>query len=174
MVLGIYVVKEHLLPILFAFAVIMLLLVLDTMLQAADMILGRGVSVRVAAELFFLHTAWQIALAVPMSILVGSLMAFGRLSGDNEIAAMRALGVGFHQLLWPALALAVVVALALVWFNDRVLPDFRGPARRAWLGRLRAARITPARRWAAAEFSMNFVQTLGRKRAFLIPPATCT
>ena len=129
MVLGIYVVKEHLLPILFAFAVIMLLLVLDTMLQAADMILGRGVSVRVAAELFFLHTAWQIALAVPMSILVGSLMAFGRLSGDNEIAAMRALGVGFHQLLWPALALAVVVALALVWFNDRVLPDFNHAAR---------------------------------------------
>lgn len=129
MVLGAYVVKEHLLPILFAFSVIMFLLVLDTILQAADLMLGRGVSLRVAGELFFLHTAWQVALATPMSILVGSLMAFGRLSGDNEITAARALGVGFHQLVWPALGLAAIVALMLVWFNDRILPDFNHKAR---------------------------------------------
>ena len=129
MVLGTYVVKEHLLPILFAFSVIMFLLVLDTILQAADLMLGRGVSLRVAGELFFLHTAWQVALAAPMSILVGSLMAFGRLSADNEITAMRALGVSFHQLIWPALGLATLMALALVWFNDRILPDFNHKAR---------------------------------------------
>ncbi len=129
MVLARYVVREHLVPVLFAFSVIMFLLVLDTILQAADLMLGRGVSLGVAGELFFLHTAWQVALAAPMSILVGSLMAFGRLSGDNEITAMRALGVGFHQLVWPALGVGAVVAVVLVWFNDRILPDFNHQAR---------------------------------------------
>ena len=103
MILRSYLIREQLPPFLFSFSVIMFLLVLDTILQQVDLILGRGVSWEVAAELFFLHTAWQIALAVPMSVLAGSLMAFGRLSGDNEIVAMRALGVSVLGLIRPAL-----------------------------------------------------------------------
>lgn len=129
MVVSSYVLKEHAVPAAIGFSVIMFLLVLDTILQTADLILGRGVPWAVAGELFFLHTAWQVALAVPMSVLVGSLMAFGRLSADNELTALRALGVGFHQLLRPPLLAGVVVGFALVWFNDQVLPGFNHRAR---------------------------------------------
>jgi lipopolysaccharide export system permease protein len=129
MILRFYLIKEQVAPILFSFAVIMFLLVLDTILQQVDMILGRGVSWEVAAELFFLHTAWQVALAVPMSVLAGSLMAFGRLSGDNEIVAMRALGVSVFGLVLPALLGGCLLAALLVAFNDQVLPDFNHRAR---------------------------------------------
>ncbi|MCH2663695.1 LptF/LptG family permease, partial [bacterium] len=129
MILRWYLVREQIAPFLFSFSVIMFLLVLDTILQQVDMILGRGVSWEVATELFFLHTAWQVALAVPMSVLAGSLMAFGRLSGDNEIVAMRSLGVSIVGLILPALLAGTVLALLLVFFNDRVLPDFNHRAR---------------------------------------------
>jgi lipopolysaccharide export system permease protein len=129
MILRWYLVREQIAPFLFSFSVIMFLLVLDTILQQVDMILGRGVSWEVATELFFLHTAWQVALAVPMSVLAGSLMAFGRLSGDNEIVAMRSLGVSIVGLILPALLAGTILALLLVFFNDRVLPDFNHRAR---------------------------------------------
>lgn len=129
MILRLYLIKEQIAPFLFSFSVIMFLLVLDTILQQVDMILGRGVSWEVATELFFLHTAWQVALAVPMSVLAGSLMAFGRLSGDNELVAMRTLGVSVFGLIMPALLAGTVLAALLVIFNDRVLPDFNHRAR---------------------------------------------
>ncbi len=129
MILRLYLIREQIAPFLFSFSVIMFLLMLDTILQQIDMILGRGVSWEVAAELFFLHTAWQVALAVPMSVLAGSLMAFGRLSGDNEIVAMRTLGVSVSGLVLPAFLAGGCLAILLVFFNDRILPDFNHRAR---------------------------------------------
>ena len=124
MVLGRYVLKEHVSPFLFSFCVIMFLLVVDLILQKMDLILGKGISPLIVLELFFLNTAWMVALAIPMAVLVATLMAFGRMSGDNEISAIRALGVGVQQVVWPVLLTGAVVAAALVLFNDRVLPEF--------------------------------------------------
>ncbi len=129
MVLRWYVLKEHLVPFLFSFAVIMFLLVIDLVLQMIDLILGKGIAIEVVLELFFLNTAWMVALAVPMAVLVGTLMAFGRLSGDNEITAMRALGVGPQQVAWPVFLVGALIGGLLVVFNDRVLPEFNYRAR---------------------------------------------
>lgn len=124
-----YVLSEHLAPFFFSFAVIMFLLIVDLILQMLDLILGKGVDWVVVLELFLLNTAWMAALAVPMSVLGGTLMAFGRMSGDNELIAAQALGVGLHQLIWPVLACAGLLGAALVLFNDRVLPEFNHRAR---------------------------------------------
>lgn len=129
MVLRRYVLKEHLAPFLFSFAVIMFLLVVDLILQMIDLILGKGVTKAVVLELFLLNTAWMVALAVPMAVLVGALMAFGRLSGDNEITAMRALGVGTQHVIWPVLLAGTLMGTLLIVFNDRVLPEFNHRAR---------------------------------------------
>ena len=129
MVLRFYVLKEHLAPFLFSFAGIMFLLVIDLILQMIDLILGKGVAGEVVLELFFLNTAWMVALAVPMAVLVGTLMAFGRLSGDNEITAVRALGIGLHRVVWPVFLAGALIGALLVVFNDRVLPEFNHRAR---------------------------------------------
>ncbi len=129
MLLKRYVLLEHLAPFFYSFAVIMFLLIVDLILQMLDLILGKGVELAVVLELFLLNTAWMVALAVPMSVLGGTLMAFGRMSGDNEMIAARALGIGIHQLIWPVLLCACLLGLALVLFNDRVLPEFNHRAR---------------------------------------------
>lgn len=129
MVLRWYVLREHLAPFLFSFAVIMFLLVVDLILQMIDLILGKGIAIEVVLELFFLNTAWMVALAVPMAVLVGTLMAFGRLSGDHEITAMRALGIGLQQVGWPVVLVGVLIGMLLIVFNDRVLPEFNYRAR---------------------------------------------
>jgi len=129
MVLQRYVLKEHVVPFLFSLTTIMFLLVIDLVLQMVDLILGKGVETLVVLELFFLNTAWMVALAVPMSVLVCTLMAFGRLSGDQEITAMRALGIGTHQVVIPVVFAGALLGAGLIWFNDCVLPEFNHRAR---------------------------------------------
>ncbi len=129
MVLSRYVLKEHVAPFVFGFSVIMFLLVVDLILQKMDLMLGKGIAPGVVLELFLLNTAWMIALAVPMAVLVATLMAFGRLSADGEISAMHALGIGIFRVIWPVLLAGITLALALVIFNDQVLPEFNYRAR---------------------------------------------
>lgn len=124
-----YVISELMMPFLFSFSVIIFLLVIDLVLQMLDRILGKGVPISVVLELFFLNTAWMIALAVPMAVLVSTLLAFGRLSAAGEIVAMRALGIGIHQVVVPVLFVAMLLGIGLVIFNDRVLPEFNHRAR---------------------------------------------
>lgn len=124
-----YVISELIMPFLFSFSVIIFLLVIDLILQMLDRILGKGVPIGVVLELFFLNTAWMIALAVPMAVLVSTLLAFGRLSAAGEIVAMRALGIGIHQVVVPVLIVAALLGIGLVIFNDRILPEFNHRAR---------------------------------------------
>jgi lipopolysaccharide export system permease protein len=129
MVLSRYVLKEHVAPFVFGFSVIMFLLVVDLILQKMDLMLGKGIAPGVVLELFLLNTAWMIALAVPMAVLVATLMAFGRLSADGEISAMQALGIGAFRVILPVLLAGITLTLGLVIFNDRVLPEFNYRAR---------------------------------------------
>jgi len=76
-----------------------------------------------------LNLAWILALAVPMAVLVATLMAFGRLSSDNEITAMRSSGTGFLQLLLPALGFGTVITLLMMIFNNFALPEMNHKAR---------------------------------------------
>lgn len=129
MVLSRYVLREHITPFVFGFAVIVFLLIVDLILDTLDKVLGKGIPVPIVLELFFLNLAWMVALAVPMAVLVSTLMAFGRLSADGEIIAMRALGVSIFQVIRPVFVAGAILALVMLWFNDRVLPEFNHRAR---------------------------------------------
>lgn len=129
MVLSRYVLREHVAPFLFSFAVILFLLMIDMILVTLDRILGKGIPAFVVLELFALQLAWMVALAVPMSVLVSTLMAFGRLSSDGEILAMRTLGISLFQVVRPVVVAGILLFVFMLWFNDQVLPEFNHRAR---------------------------------------------
>jgi len=51
------------------------------------------------------------------------IMAFGRLSSDNEVTALKALGIPAHRLMIAPMAAACVLTVGATWFNDQVLPE---------------------------------------------------
>jgi lipopolysaccharide export system permease protein len=57
-----------------------------------------------------------------MAVLVSTLYAFSRLASENEVTAMKASGVGLARLLIPVMAGGAVLALAMILFNDQILP----------------------------------------------------
>lgn len=139
MILARHILREHLAPFLYALFVITAIFLVDFVVQIMDSILTKGLDPHVVLELFVLNTAWMLALSIPMSVLVASLMAFGRMSSDREIDAMRAAGMHPASMILPSLVCAVLVSLALVWFNNKVLPEanFRAASLREDISRKR-------------------------------------
>ncbi len=88
-----------------------------------DQLTGKGLSAAVIVELITLNLAWMLVLAVPMGVLVATLMAFGGLASTNQITAMRASGVSLYRMIAPVIAASVVICILLYIFNNDVLPD---------------------------------------------------
>ena len=121
-ILARYILREHIGPFFFALSLIMTMLVLNFVLQAMKYIIGKGISLQIIFEYIAYNLAGIIVLVVPMSILVATIMAFGRLSSDNEITAMKAGGINFYKLIIPVLFLSAVISYGLFVFNDQILP----------------------------------------------------
>lgn len=88
-----------------------------------DQLTGKGLSALVIAELITLNLAWMLVLAVPMGVLVATLMAFGGLASTNQITAMRASGISLYQMIAPVIGGSIIICLLLISFNNDVLPD---------------------------------------------------
>ena len=121
--LRLYVLRLHLVPWLLGFGVVTYLLQLDFLVDMMDLLVGRGIPARVVGELFVLSLGWMVALSVPCGVLVASLMAFGRMSQDNEITALKASGINLFGVLLAPLGAAGALALGLAAFNNWVLPE---------------------------------------------------
>ncbi|HEX7400779.1 MAG TPA: LptF/LptG family permease, partial [candidate division Zixibacteria bacterium] len=63
------------------------------------------------------------------AVLISTLMAFGRLSQDNEITALRSSGISIYRLILPPLIASVLLTAGMAFFNDRVLPELNHRAR---------------------------------------------
>jgi lipopolysaccharide export system permease protein len=124
-----YIFKEHVGPFFFGLFVIFFILIMDFVLELLNMVIGKGLNAFIILQVFVLNLAWMAALAVPMAVLISTLMAFGRLSQDNEITALKAGGVSLYKVIAPALAASFLVALGMVIFNNRVLPEANHKAR---------------------------------------------
>ena len=123
-ILSRYILREHIGPFFFAFFTITLLFLLNMLFRELSRILSKGLAWNVVLEFFVLNMAWMIALSVPMAVLTATLMAFGRMAADNEVAAMESSGVSIYAIIAPVLVAAALLSGGLVWFNNNVLPDF--------------------------------------------------
>ncbi|MBL8026654.1 MAG: LptF/LptG family permease, partial [Fibrobacteres bacterium] len=92
-------------------------------LSIVDSIFNKGLSVFDVLNLFILNMAWMVALSLPMAVLISTLIAYGRMAGDNEIVAFKAAGIHPIKVIAPSIIISMIVGAGLVWFNDRVLPE---------------------------------------------------
>lgn len=127
-----YILKEHLGPFLFGLGTITFIFMLNIVFRDIGRLFGKGLPALVIIEFFIFNLAWVVALAVPMAVLISTLMAFGRLSGDNEIAMLKASGVNLYRLITPLLVIATLLALLMAKFNDSVLPHFNFKVRQLY------------------------------------------
>ena len=117
-----YTLKEFFPPFFLALLCFTSILLLDEIFRLTKLFVQKGISPRYLIELLVYVLPATIVVTLPMSGLVGILLALGRFSTDNEITAMKAHGVGFHQILIPLLLTALLLSLVDLGFMDYALP----------------------------------------------------
>lgn len=122
-VLARYLIRVHIGPFFFALSAITGLIVVNSVAQRVDALVGKGLPWKVLGEFVLLSLPHTIALSLPMSVLVAVLYAFSQLAESNEITAMAAGGVRPGRILVPVLGLGVIAASVMFFFNDTVLPE---------------------------------------------------
>ena len=123
MILFRHIIREHLLPFLYSLGILVFIFILQYAIQILNQIISRGLDAGVVLEIFVINLGWIIALAVPAAVLAATLMAFGRMSADNEIVAVKASGLNLYHLLTPVLSAAALFCVLLIYFNNLILPD---------------------------------------------------
>ena len=121
--LDLHILRAHTAPFLFSLAMLMFIFILQFLMRAVEQLVGKGLGPVVITQLIVLSLAWMVVLAVPMAVLVATIMAFGRLSSLNEITAMKASGMSFYRMMALVLVCAVGLFYLLIQFNNEVLPE---------------------------------------------------
>jgi lipopolysaccharide export system permease protein len=118
-----YILRAHIGPFFFGALTVMFVFLLQFLINFLPQLVGKGLGAWIITQLIALNLAWMVTLAVPMGVLVASLMAFGNLGSTNEITIIRSGGGSLLVMMRPMLIAGVLLSLWLYWFNDVVLPD---------------------------------------------------
>ena len=118
-----YTLKEFVGPFFLSLLVSTMIMTTGHIVQVADLIINKGVNGLYVMQLFLLLMPWLLTFTIPISVLSATLLAFGRLSSDNEVIAMKANGIGLVKIASPIVVTGLIVSLFCVPLNDRILPE---------------------------------------------------
>ena len=93
-----------------------------TLFKIAKYITDYGASLSAVIKIFIFGLPSVIMWTFPMSMLLATLLTFGRLSSSSEITAMKSCGIGFFRIATPAIILGFFVSIAAILFNEHVVP----------------------------------------------------
>ncbi len=118
-----YILRLHIGPFLFGTCAVVFLFFLQFIFKFLNDLVGKGISYWVIAKFIAYNLAWMLVLAVPMGVLVSTLMAYGKLSGSNELTIVKSSGGSAFRAMLPAMVGGLILFAGLYLFNDRVLPE---------------------------------------------------
>lgn len=104
------------------FFICLFIVLMQFLWRYIDDLVGKGLGIGVIAELFFYAALTMIPMALPLAILLASLMTFGNLGERFELTAMKAAGVSLLKAMKPLVWLMVFVAIGAFFFQNDVLP----------------------------------------------------
>lgn len=87
-----------------------------------DDLVGKGLEWYVIAELMFYASATLVPLALPLAILVSSIMTLGNLAENYELVAAKSAGISLQKILRPMLFTAVLTSIMAFYFSNYLLP----------------------------------------------------
>lgn len=115
---------QSFLPVFFmTFFICLFVVLMQFLWKYVDEMVGKGLEMSVLFELFLYAALTMVPLALPLSILLASLMTFGNLGERLELLAIKAAGVSLMRVMRPLILLVSVVAVLAFFFQNDVLPQ---------------------------------------------------
>lgn len=108
--------------LLMTFLICLFIVLMQFLWKYIDELVGKGLDVHVIGELFFYAALTMVPMALPLAILLASLMVFGNLGERFELTAMKASGISLLKAMKPLIIFIVFVAIGAFFFQNYVLP----------------------------------------------------
>ncbi|MBI3321722.1 MAG: LptF/LptG family permease [Candidatus Omnitrophica bacterium] len=118
-----YVLREHTAPFFITIGGLTAVLLIGNIIKFTELVIAKGVSVVDIVRLILYLLPYLLGFTLPMACLVAMTLAFGRLSTDYELIAMRASGVAPIRLVFPLLVVGLVFSGVLLINSDRIVPE---------------------------------------------------
>lgn len=101
-----YIFLELLVPFGLTLSALMMILLIEQMVQLTDLLINKGVSIWTAGRIFIFLLPTFLVIAIPMGVLIATIISFSRLMADQEITALMAGGVSLFRLAVPVTVFA--------------------------------------------------------------------
>ena len=98
------------------------MLIMQFFWKYVDDLMGKGLEFTVILELIFYVSATLIPLALPLAILLSSIMTLGNLAEHNELTALKSSGLSLFKIIKPLFVVVIFIALATFYFSNYVIP----------------------------------------------------
>ena len=109
-------------PFILTLLVVIFIFLLRLVLFYFSDLFGKDLGTTVYVELFFYFSLITIPLALPLAMLLSSLMTFGKLGENFELTALKSAGISIIRILRPIFAVAVCLSIFMFWFTNVALP----------------------------------------------------
>ncbi len=117
-----FILKTFLPLFAMTFFIVLFIVLMQFLWKYIDDLVGKGLSMEVLAELFFYAAVSMVPMALPLAILLASLMTFGNLGEKYELTAMKASGISLIRVMAPLIVLVGGIAVGAFFFQNNVLP----------------------------------------------------
>lgn len=109
-------------PFLLTFAVVEFILLTQYMLKYLDDLVGKDLGFGVIAQLLMYFSLNMAPVALPLAVLISSLMTYGNLGEHHELTAIKTSGISLIRILLPVFIFTIFLALGAFFFNNRIVP----------------------------------------------------
>ncbi len=104
------------------FFIVLFIVLMQWLWKYIDDLVGKGLEFSIIAELFFYATVTLVPMALPLAILLASLMTFGNFGEKFELTAMKASGISLLKAMRPLIVLIAIISVAAFFFQNNIIP----------------------------------------------------
>ena len=124
-----FLLKSFIGPLIFTFFIVLIILILQFLWMYVDELAGKGLDFKVLGELLYHFALTFVPTALPLGILLASLMTFGNMGEFSELSALKSSGIPLQRIMLPLMILIGFIAVISFFFSNNVLPYSTDKAR---------------------------------------------
>lgn len=109
-------------PFVATFFIALFVLVMQFLWKYIDDLVGKGLEVTIIAELIFYASAGLVPMALPIAVLLSSIMTFGNLGEHYELVALKSSGISLVRIMASLIVVVIFLAGVAFWFSNYLLP----------------------------------------------------
>lgn len=117
-----FILKSYVGPFVMTFFIAMFVFFMMFIFKYIDDFVGKGLGAGVLSELFFYFSLTTIPMALPLAILLSSLMTFGNLGEHFELSALKSAGLSLQRIMFPLIITIILLSVGAFYFSNNVLP----------------------------------------------------